>query len=65
MRLWKSSYSLSGAICGIMGWTLRDRTPPSLLWPGYELDAIAAVVIGGTRFGGTERSWARSSAPSS
>ena len=47
-------YALSGAICGIAGILISSRlnsAQPSL-GQGYELDAIAAVVIGGTSLSG-------------
>jgi ribose transport system permease protein len=47
-------YTLSGAICGIAGLLIASRlnsAQPSL-GQGYELDAIAAVVIGGTSLSG-------------
>jgi len=47
-------YALSGAICGIAGILIASRlnsAQPSL-GQGYELDAIAAVVIGGTSLSG-------------
>ena len=49
-------YSLSGAICGIAGLLIASRlnSAQPALGRGYELDAIAAVVIGGTSLtGGT------------
>lgn len=47
-------YTLSGAICGVAGLLIASRlnsAQPSL-GQGYELDAIAAVVIGGTSLSG-------------
>lgn len=47
-------YSLTGIICGIAGVIMAGRlnsVHPSL-GPGYELEAIAAVVIGGTSLSG-------------
>ncbi len=47
-------YTASGAICGIAGLLMASRlnsAQPSL-GQGYELDAIAAVVIGGTSLSG-------------
>lgn len=47
-------YTVSGAICGIAGLLIASRlnsAQPSL-GQGYELDAIAAVVIGGTSLSG-------------
>ena len=52
---WKIiTYSLSGLICGIAGLLIASRlnsAQPSL-GMGYELDAIAATVIGGTSLSG-------------
>lgn len=52
---WKIAiYSLTGAICGIAGLLIASRlnsAQPALGF-GYELDAIAAVVIGGTSLSG-------------
>ncbi len=52
---WKIAiYALAGAICGIAGILLASRinsAQPSI-GQGYELDAIAAVVIGGTSLSG-------------
>ena len=52
---WKTVvYSVSGGICGIAGLLIASRlnsAQPSL-GQGYELDAIAAVVIGGTSLAG-------------
>ena len=47
-------YSLSGAICGISGLLISSRlnSAQPALGQGYELDAIAAVVIGGTSLSG-------------
>ena len=48
---WKIAvYAFSGAICGIAGIIIASRlnSAQPALGPGYELDAIAAVVIGGT-----------------
>jgi len=47
-------YSLSGAICGISGLLISSRlnSAQPALGQGYELDAIAAVVIGGTSLAG-------------
>ena len=62
---WKIAiYSLAGAICGIAGLLLASRinSAQPALGQGYELEAIAAVVIGGTSLA-AERE--RSSAPSS
>jgi ribose transport system permease protein len=52
---WKIAiYSLSGAICGIAGLIIASRlnSAQPALGQGYELDAIAAVVIGGTSLAG-------------
>lgn len=52
---WKIAiYSLSGAICGIAGLIIASRlnSAQPALGLGYELDAIAAVVIGGTSLAG-------------
>lgn len=52
---WKISiYALSGAICGIAGLLIASRlnSAQPALGQGYELDAIAAVVIGGTSLSG-------------
>ncbi|HTV70225.1 MAG TPA: ABC transporter permease [Rhizobiaceae bacterium] len=52
---WKISvYALAGGICGIAGILIASRinsAQPSI-GQGYELDAIAAVVIGGTSLNG-------------
>lgn len=52
---WKIAiYALAGSICGIAGLLISSRlnsAQPSL-GQGYELDAIAAVVIGGTSLSG-------------
>ena len=47
-------YSLSGAICGIAGLLIASRlnSAQPALGQGYELEAIAAVVIGGTSLAG-------------
>jgi ribose transport system permease protein len=47
-------YSISGAICGIAGLLIASRlnSAQPALGQGYELDAIAAVVIGGTSLSG-------------
>jgi ribose transport system permease protein len=61
-------YSFAGGICGIAGLLMASRlnSAQPALGQGYELDAIAAVVIGGTSLsGGSAPSSARSSAPSS
>jgi ribose transport system permease protein len=52
---WKIAiYSLGGSICGIAGLLLASRinSAQPALGQGYELDAIAAVVIGGTSLSG-------------
>ena len=47
-------YSFSGAICGVAGLLIASRlnSAQPALGQGYELDAIAAVVIGGTSLAG-------------
>jgi len=47
-------YSLGGGICGIAGLLIASRlnSAQPALGQGYELDAIAAVVIGGTSLSG-------------
>jgi ribose transport system permease protein len=47
-------YSVNGAICGIAGLLIASRlnSAQPALGQGYELDAIAAVVIGGTSLSG-------------
>lgn len=52
---WKIvTYALSGAICGVAGLLISSRlnSAQPALGLGYELDAIAAVVIGGTSLSG-------------
>ncbi|MDO5657709.1 MAG: ABC transporter permease [Paracoccus sp. (in: a-proteobacteria)] len=52
---WKMAiYALAGAICGIAGILIASRlnSAQPALGQGYELDAIAAVVIGGTSLAG-------------
>ncbi len=52
---WKMAiYALSGAICGIAGLVIASRlnSAQPALGQGYELEAIAAVVIGGTSLSG-------------
>lgn len=52
---WKMAiYALSGGICGIAGILIASRinSAQPALGQGYELDAIAAVVIGGTSLAG-------------
>jgi ribose transport system permease protein len=54
---WKIAvYTLAGAICGIAGLLMASRlnSAQPALGQGYELDAIAAVVIGGTSLSGGE-----------
>jgi ribose transport system permease protein len=52
---WKIAiYALAGAVCGVAGILIASRinsAQPSI-GQGYELDAIAAVVIGGTSLAG-------------
>ncbi len=53
--LWKTAiYSLDGAICGVAGLLIASRlnSAQPALGQGYELEAIAAVVIGGTSLSG-------------
>ena len=47
-------YATSGAVCGIAGLLIASRlnSAQPALGQGYELDAIAAVVIGGTSLAG-------------
>jgi len=47
-------YTVSGGICGIAGLLIASRLNSAKPAPGqgYELDAIAAVVIGGTSLSG-------------
>ncbi len=52
---WKIvTYSVSGMICGVAGLLVSSRlnSAQPALGLGYELDAIAAVVIGGTSLSG-------------
>ena len=52
---WKVAiYALAGSICGIAGLLIASRlnSAQPALGLGYELDAIAAVVIGGTSLAG-------------
>jgi ribose transport system permease protein len=52
---WKIAiYALDGAICGVAGLLIASRlnSAQPALGQGYELDAIAAVVIGGTSLAG-------------
>jgi ribose transport system permease protein len=55
VNFWKIVvYTVSGAICGIAGLLIASRlnSAQPALGQGYELDAIAAVVIGGTSLSG-------------
>ena len=57
--LWKMSiYSLSGMFFGIAGIVMASRLSSAqpALGPGYEMDAIAAAVIGGSSLSGGEGS---------
>jgi ribose transport system permease protein len=52
---WKIAvYALAGAVCGVAGILLASRinSAQPAIGQGYELDAIAAVVIGGTSLSG-------------
>lgn len=52
---WKMAiYALAGGICGIAGLLIASRlnSAQPALGHGYELEAIAAVVIGGTSLAG-------------
>lgn len=52
---WKIAvYTVSGAVCGVAGLLIASRlnSAQPALGQGYELDAIAAVVIGGTSLAG-------------
>jgi ribose transport system permease protein len=52
---WKIAvYALAGSICGVAGILISSRlnSAQPALGQGYELDAIAAVVIGGTSLSG-------------
>lgn len=54
---WKiADYAMCGAICGLAGILIASRlnSAQPALGQGYELDAIAAVVIGGTSLAGGE-----------
>jgi ribose transport system permease protein len=56
---WKMAvYALSGALCGVAGLLMASRlnSAQPALGQGYELDAIAAVVIGGTSLSGGKAS---------
>ena len=53
--LWKTGiYCLGGSICGVAGLIIASRlnSAQPALGQGYELEAIAAVVIGGTSLSG-------------
>ena len=55
VNFWKIAiYAFSGGICGIAGLLIASRlnSAQPALGQGYELDAIAAVVIGGTSLSG-------------
>ena len=55
VNLWKMGiYALSGTVCGIAGLLLSSRlgSAQPAIGMGYELDAIAATVIGGTSLAG-------------
>ncbi|HEY4081471.1 MAG TPA: ABC transporter permease [Burkholderiaceae bacterium] len=55
VRFWKITiYAVSGAVCGVAGLLIASRlnSAQPALGQGYELDAIAAVVIGGTSLSG-------------
>ena len=52
---WKIAvYGLAGAVCGVAGILIASRinSAQPAIGQGYELDAIAAVVIGGTSLSG-------------
>jgi ribose transport system permease protein len=52
---WKIAvYALAGSVCGVAGLLIASRlnSAQPALGQGYELDAIAAVVIGGTSLSG-------------
>ncbi len=52
---WKIAvYALAGSVCGVAGLLIASRlnSAQPALGQGYELDAIAAVVIGGTSLAG-------------
>lgn len=54
-RAWKIAvYTLAGSVCGVAGLLIASRlnSAQPALGQGYELDAIAAVVIGGTSLAG-------------
>ena len=48
------TYALGGLICGVAGLIIASRlnSAQPALGPGYELEAIAATVIGGTSLSG-------------
>jgi ribose transport system permease protein len=53
VKIW--TYTLMGATCGVAAWLFASRVnsvSTSRMGELYELDAIAAVVIGGTRLSG-------------
>ena len=57
IKLWKIMlivYGISGLMCGLAGVMLSSRlySASGLLGQGYELDAIAAVILGGTSMSG-------------
>lgn len=57
VKAWKTAiYTLSGAFTGVAGIVMASRlgSAQPALGQGYELDAIAAVVIGGTSLSGGE-----------
>jgi ribose transport system permease protein len=54
---WKIAiYALCGLVCGVAGILMGSRlnSAQPALGPGYEMDAIAATVIGGTSLAGGE-----------
>ena len=57
IKIWKIMlivYGVSGFLCGLAGVMLSSRlySANGLLGQGYELDAIAAVILGGTSMTG-------------
>ena len=55
VNFWKIvTYALGGLVCGIAGLLISSRlnSAQPALGQGYELDAIAATVIGGTSLAG-------------
>jgi ribose transport system permease protein len=57
VNIWKTAvYTLAGAFAGLAGVVIASRlnSAQPALGAGYELDAIAAVVIGGTSLSGGE-----------